>query len=296
MRILLLSSVAFLSALPAAAHAGASETAEPFVASRDREARTRSLECLTQAIYYEARSESEDGQRAVAQVVLNRVRHPSYPNSVCGVVFQGSHRTTGCQFSFTCMGMIGPIGDPRSWDRARRIAASALGGSVYRPVGLATHYHTTAIRPYWAPSLVRQIVLGAHIFYRTPGSGTVEAFSQAPAEWEPEAGAQPRYALARSEMLQIEQPRRERFATARERFTPARQRYAATEVREIPVPERRLVYRTFGPRPAAIAASASVSAARVQTPRTVAPRRSPRVRVEGGIRVIRGNGGRGDTY
>lgn len=289
MRILLLSSVALLSALPAAALAAGSESAEPFVASRDREARERSLECLTQAIYYEARSESEDGQRAVAQVVLNRVRHPSYPNSVCGVVFQGSHRSTGCQFSFTCMGMIGPIGDPRSWDRARRIAAQALGGSVYRPVGLATHYHTTAIRPYWAPSLVRQITLGAHIFYRTPGSGTVEAFSQAPSEWEPEAGAQPRYAAARGEMLQIEQPRRERFA-------PTRQRYAATEVREIPVVERRLVYRTFGPRQRAIPASATVAAGRVQTPRTAAPSRGPRVRMEGGIRVIRGNGGRGDTY
>ncbi|HVQ10032.1 MAG TPA: cell wall hydrolase [Allosphingosinicella sp.] len=295
MRILLLSSVVLLSALPTAAYAAGSEAAEPFVASRDREARTRSLECLTQAIYYEARSESEDGQRAVAQVVLNRVRHPSYPNSVCGVVFQGSHRSTGCQFSFTCMGMIGPIGDPRSWDRARRIAAQALSGSVYRPVGLATHYHTTAIRPYWAPSLVRQIVLGAHIFYRTPGSGTVEAFSQAPAEWEPEAGARATYAVARTEMLQVEQPRRERFTSVRERFAPTRQRYAATEVREIPVPERRLVYRTFGPRQGAIAASAPISAARVQAPRTIAPRRGPRVRMEGGIRVIRG-GGRGDTY
>ncbi|MEA3013822.1 MAG: hypothetical protein QOD42_2367 [Sphingomonadales bacterium] len=289
MRILLLSSVALLSALPSAAYAGGSDSAEPFVGSRDPEARSRSLQCLTQAIYYEARSESEEGQRAVAQVVLNRVRHPSYPNSVCGVVFQGSHRSTGCQFSFTCMGAIGPIGDPRSWERARRIAAQALSGSVYRPVGLATHYHTTAIRPYWAPSLVRQIVLGAHIFYRTPGSDTVEAFSQAPAEWEPEAGAQPRYAVARSEMLQIEQPRRERFA-------PTRQRYAATEVREIPVVERRLVYRTFGPRPAARPASAAVAGGRVQAPRTVAPRRGPRVRMEGGIRVIRGGGGRGDTY
>jgi hypothetical protein len=289
MRILLLSSVALLSALPAAAYAGGAETAEPFVASRDPEARDRSLQCLTQAIYYEARSESDDGQRAVAQVVLNRVRHPSYPNSVCGVVFQGSHRSTGCQFSFTCMGAMGPIGDPRSWDRARRIAASALSGSVYRPVGLATHYHTTAIRPYWAPSLVRQITLGAHIFYRTPGSGTVEAFSQAPSEWEPEAGAPPRYAVARGEMLQVEQPRRERFA-------PTRQRYAETEVREIPVVERRLVYRTFGPRQRAIPASAAVAAGRVQAPRTVAPRRVPRVRMEGGIRVIRGGGGRGDTY
>ncbi|HEV7660915.1 MAG TPA: cell wall hydrolase [Allosphingosinicella sp.] len=289
MRILLLSSIALLCAQPAAAHALGSASAEPFVASRDPESRSRSLQCLTQAIYYEARSESDDGQRAVAQVVLNRVRHPSYPNSVCGVVFQGSHRRTGCQFSFTCMGAMGPIGDPRSWDRARRIAAAALSGSVYRPVGLATHYHTTAIRPYWAPSLVRQIVLGAHIFYLTPGSGTVEAFSQAPSEWEPEAGAQVTYAVARGEMLQVEQPRRERFASIR-------QRYAATEVREIPVVERRLVYRTFGPRQRAIPASASVAAGRVQAPRTIAPRRGPRVSMEGGIRIIRAGGGRGDTY
>jgi hypothetical protein len=302
MRILLLSSVAIFSALPSAANAAGGESAEPFVASRDPEARSRSLECLTQAIYYEARSESEDGQRAVAQVVLNRVRHPSYPNSVCGVVFQGSHRSTGCQFSFTCMGAMGPIGDPRSWDRARRIAAQALGGSVYRPVGLATHYHTTAIRPYWAPSLVRQITLGAHIFYRIPGSGTVEAFSQAPSEWEPEAGARVNYAVARGEMLRVEQPRRERFAPTRQRYAQGyaqsyAQSYAATEVREIPVVERRLVYRTFGPRRPAIAASASAatSGARVQVPRTVAARRGPRVRMEGGIRVIRG-GGRGDTY
>jgi hypothetical protein len=286
MRILLLSSIALLSAMPSAAYAGGSESAQPFVASRDPEARGRSLLCLTQAIYYEARSESEDGQRAVAQVVLNRVRHPSYPNSVCGVVFQGSQRRTGCQFSFTCMGAMGGAVEPSAWDRARRIAASALSGSVYRPVGLATHYHTTAIHPYWAPSLVPQITLGAHIFYRTPGSATVEAFSQAPAEWEPEAGAQPQYAVARGEMLQVERPRRERYA-------PMRQRYAETEVREIPVVERRLVYRTFGPRPAAIAASASTSAGRVQAPRTVAPRRGPRVRMEGGIRIIRGGG---DTY
>ena len=99
MRIIL-ASVALLSALPSAALDGASESAEPFAASRDPATRDRALLCLTQAIYYEARSESEDGQRAVAQVVLNRVRHTAYPNSVCGVVFQGSHRSSGCQFSF----------------------------------------------------------------------------------------------------------------------------------------------------------------------------------------------------
>ncbi|MFN5901342.1 MAG: cell wall hydrolase, partial [Novosphingobium sp.] len=68
--------------------------------------RSRALQCLAAAVYYEARSESDVGQRAVAQVVLNRVAHPSYPNTVCGVVYQGSERTTGCQFSFTCDGSL----------------------------------------------------------------------------------------------------------------------------------------------------------------------------------------------
>jgi hypothetical protein len=284
MRILILASVALLSAMPSAAFAGASESAEPFVASRDPSVRDRALLCLTQAIYYEARSETEDGQRAVAQVVLNRVRHPAYPNSVCGVVFQGSHRATGCQFSFTCTGVMGPIGEPHAWDRARRIAAAALAGSVYRPVGLALNYHTTAIRPYWAPSLVRQTVVGAHIFYRQPGSGTAGAFSQAPADYEPEAGLRTEYAVARTQMPRAERPRRERFATASER-------YQAVQVREIPVATRRLTYRTIGPRQAA----APAAAARRAESRPAQVRRGPRVTVQGGIRVIRG-GGRGDTY
>src|SRR6476469_8020588 len=139
-----------LAATPAFAGGG---TAEPYAPSRDRATFDRSLQCLTEAIYYEARNQSDDGQRAVAQVVLNRVRHPAYPNTVCGVVYQGSQRTTGCQFSFTCTGVMGPIGEPAAWDRARRIATAALRGQVYRPVGLAVNYHTTAINPYWASSL-----------------------------------------------------------------------------------------------------------------------------------------------
>src|SRR3982750_3336591 len=145
---------ATLSAAPA--FAGGGETAEPYVASRDPATFDRSLQCLTEAIYYEARNQSDDGQRAVAQVVLNRVRHPAYPNTVCGVVYQGSERSTGCQFSFTCDGSMNAGVQPYAWERARRIAEAALHGSVYRPVGLATNYHTTAIHPYWAPSLVPQ--------------------------------------------------------------------------------------------------------------------------------------------
>lgn len=141
---------------------------------------SRSLQCLATAIYYEARSESEDGQRAVAQVVLNRVRHPAFPNSVCGVVYQGSQRRTGCQFSFTCDGSMtrGRI-EGSAWSRARRLAEEALSGAVFAPVGLATHFHTTAISPWWAPSLKRAITVGSHIFYRWRGEwGQPLAFRQ----------------------------------------------------------------------------------------------------------------------
>ena len=163
------------------------ETAQPFQGeAQSEEAKLRSLDCLAQAVYYEAASESEDGQRAVAQVVLNRVRHPAYPNSVCGVVYQGSHLRTGCQFTFTCDGSLARRPSIYAWARARRIAAEALLGEVYGPVGNATHYHTTAILPYWASSLVRAAVVGAHVFYRFPGSqGAAGAFAQRYAGVEP---------------------------------------------------------------------------------------------------------------
>ena len=161
--------------------------AKPFSAEGvSVDAQARSLDCLAQAIYYEARSETEDGQRAVAQVVLNRVRHDTYPNSVCGVVYQGSHLGTGCQFTFTCDGSLGYAATGPSWTRARRIAADALSGEVYAPVGTATHYHTTAILPYWASSLTRAAVVGSHIFYRWRGrEGTPAAFTQNYAGVEP---------------------------------------------------------------------------------------------------------------
>ena len=148
----------------------------------------RALDCLTTAVYHEARSESEDGQRAVAQVVLNRARHPAYPQSVCGVVYQGSQRRTGCQFSFTCDGSLARRIEPGAWGRARQVAEAALSGRVYAPVGLATHYHTTAIRPWWAASLTRAITVGSHIFYRWRGSwGQPLAFRQQHAGVEPGA-------------------------------------------------------------------------------------------------------------
>lgn len=135
-------------------------------AARSADDAARATECMTAAIYYEARSEPVDGQRAVAQVVLNRVRDRAFPGSVCGVVWQGSNRATGCQFSFTCDGSLDRPRDPYAWARARVVAISALSGEGYAPVGAATHYHTTAIMPWWAPSLRRIGLVGSHIFYR----------------------------------------------------------------------------------------------------------------------------------
>lgn len=141
---------------------------------------SNALECLTSAIYYEAGQESTDGQRAVAQVVLNRVRHPAFPASVCGVVFEGSTRQTGCQFTFTCDGSLLRAPPPDTWSRARKVAREALNGAVFAGVGNATHYHANYVMPYWAPTLAKTAVIGAHIFYRWNGNwGQPGAFNQA---------------------------------------------------------------------------------------------------------------------
>jgi hypothetical protein len=149
--------------------------------------RLRALDCLAQAIYYEAGNESEEGRRAVAQVVLNRVRNPAFPDSVCGVVYQGPLRVGGgCQFTFTCDGSLAraPVG-PR-WAEARRIAREALAGRSFAPVGLATHYHADYVAPSWAPGLIPLGAIGAHLFYRMPGSaGAPAAFTAAYSGREP---------------------------------------------------------------------------------------------------------------
>jgi spore germination cell wall hydrolase CwlJ-like protein len=148
--------------------------------------RTRALSCLTAGIYYEAASEPDDGQRAVAQVILNRVAHRSFPSTVCGVVYQGSERATGCQFSFTCDGALARKPSAFFWARAEKVAAAALAGYVYTPVGLATHYHTFAIHPYWADSLNFIGQIGAHRFYRFNGmAGSPNAFRLAYSGGEP---------------------------------------------------------------------------------------------------------------
>lgn len=161
--------------------------------------RMRAQQCLSMAVYYEAASESLDGQRAVAQVVLNRVAHPSYPNSVCGVVFQGSERVTGCQFSFTCDGSLRRKPSIGGMARANMVARDALAGAVYSPVGLATHYHTVWINPYWASSLDMIGTIGAHRFYRWRGAaGKSGAFSSAYRGGEPAAAPHPRSVITES--------------------------------------------------------------------------------------------------
>ncbi|HEY9217016.1 MAG TPA: cell wall hydrolase, partial [Phenylobacterium sp.] len=143
----------------------------PFVLQARSEDRTRALQCLSEAIYYEAAREPLQGQRAVAQTVLNRLRHPAYPKSVCGVVYQGSARSTGCQFSFTCDGSLRWAPEAKLWSRARQVAQDALNGYVDKDVGSATHYHADYVAPYWAPTLVKLTKVGAHIFYRWTGPG-----------------------------------------------------------------------------------------------------------------------------
>jgi spore germination cell wall hydrolase CwlJ-like protein len=142
---------------------------------------SRELECLSEAVYYEARGETPSGQAAVAQVVLNRVRHPSFPKSICGVVFQGAYTHTGCQFSFACDGSMRRSREPGAWKRAQKVATRALSGAVMTEVGAATHFHTTGVAPGWGPRLLRVAQVGMHVFYRFGGrSGAPDAFSRTP--------------------------------------------------------------------------------------------------------------------
>jgi spore germination cell wall hydrolase CwlJ-like protein len=134
-------------------------------ASPARSERSRELDCLTSAVYFEARGETPRGQAAVAQVVMNRVANPRFPKSVCGVVFQGV-ATHGCQFSFACDGSMRRGREAAAWDRARRIAERALSGVVLSDVGKATHFHTTGVDPEWGPQMLRVAQVGLHVFYR----------------------------------------------------------------------------------------------------------------------------------
>lgn len=150
----------------------------------------RATDCLATAVLYEAGADPA-GQRAVAQVVLNRVRHPAFPATVCGVVFEGRERRTGCQFSFACDGALTRWSPPASlWAAARKVATAALSGAVYRPIGYATHYHTDWVVPYWQSSLDKVAKVGTHLFFRWTGWwGTPGAFSRRSVTSEPTIAA-----------------------------------------------------------------------------------------------------------
>jgi spore germination cell wall hydrolase CwlJ-like protein len=176
---------------------GPNPAATPFVFKGKAAARTQALQCLASAVYYEAGNQDTDGERAVAQVVLNRVRHPAFPNTVCGVVYEGSTRPTGCQFTFTCDGSLARQPDADGWRRAWKVAEDALSGAVYAPVGWATHYHADYVLPTWASSMAKNAIVGAHLFYRWSGSwGQAAAFTSAYSGREPNAATLRTAALA----------------------------------------------------------------------------------------------------
>jgi len=150
--------------------------ARPFDLSGTSLDQQRAELCLTQAVYYEAGFEPLEGRRAVAQVVLNRLRHPAFPKSVCGVVYQGAGTGT-CQFTFVCDGALYRRPAEDAWRAAEAVARAALAGYVEKSVGEATHYHADYVAPRWAPLLAKVAQIGQHIFYRWPGAwGQPQAF------------------------------------------------------------------------------------------------------------------------
>ena len=128
---------------------GALEAEPPFHFAGSAPSRDRAIDCLAAAAWYEA-GDDRSGEQAVIQTVLNRVRHPAFPATVCGVVFQGSERPTGCQFTFTCDGsMLARSPSETAWAQARALSAAALDGAVDKRIGQATHYHADYVVPYW---------------------------------------------------------------------------------------------------------------------------------------------------
>lgn len=165
---------------------GALVPAQPFYLDASFADRARALDCLAAADFYEAGGDPSD-QRAVAQVVLNRVRHVAFPATICGVVFDGADRPTGCQFTFTCDGSLArrrPT--PSAWQQARRVAAEMLLGRVDATVGQATHYHTDWVSPVWDRTMDKLAIVKTHLFFRWRGaSGGPSAFTKRYAGSEP---------------------------------------------------------------------------------------------------------------
>ena len=160
--------------------------ARPFRFHGPDEDLARATDCLATAVLYEAGDDAL-GERAVAQVVLNRLRHPAFPKTVCGVIFEGQDRSTGCQFSFTCdHALTHWTPTDAAWKRASEVAGAALSGAVFKPVGWSTHYHTDWVVPYWQSSLDKVAAVHTHLFFRWTGWwGTPPAFNRMQQSTEP---------------------------------------------------------------------------------------------------------------
>lgn len=131
-----------------------------------RRVRLAEENCLARAVYFESRSESDLGQLAVAKVILNRVKSPNFPKSICGVVYQGSGSRNSCQFSFACDGLADDVNQPGAWSHAKTIAQRAIAGDpAIAMMGSATNYHADYVKPKWAKSMRKLARIGRHIFY-----------------------------------------------------------------------------------------------------------------------------------
>ncbi len=139
-----------------------------WLAAQPAPAPSNDLTCLSEALYFEARGESVEGQFAVAEVILNRVDSARFPNSVCGVINQGTGRKFQCQFSYTCDGHAEVVNEPRAYDQVQQVASIMLNGSERRLTDGATYYHTRAVNPRWSRQFNRTAAIGVHLFYKPP--------------------------------------------------------------------------------------------------------------------------------
>ena len=167
-----------LMSLVAGTRAAAAVSSPAIGGAEASDARSAAIGCLTSAILHEAGFEPRAGQEAVAEVVLNRLHHPAFPKTVCGVIFQGAERRTGCQFSFTCDGSLRKLLPVAVVSRARGVATEAIDGQLSSHIAGATHYHADYVSPYWAPTLVRVGMIGHHIFYRQSGASPFSAMAR----------------------------------------------------------------------------------------------------------------------
>lgn len=139
----------------------------PLTDKKGKKVSDKELWCMATAIYFEARGESYRGQVAVGQVVMNRVAHKLYPDTICGVVYQNQNKRNACQFSFACDGIPERVTEQKAWDQAMKIAKDVIAGREYiADVGYSTHYHATYVYPHWAPRMKKNTKIGMHVFYQ----------------------------------------------------------------------------------------------------------------------------------